>query len=171
MKKILIFVLSAVLLFTACGAPAQEETADMDVLIDEAYRSGYQEGFDKGYEEGHMDGLRENDAIGTATFSGCFTATVEKLTPDYNVMPGNTLALVHFFQSMPFLLHFQEDMTGQLIEGETYVFDFEPFTVNYPMDESLWIENYMYQIHVTSFRVAAENERGMESFVPDCTFG
>lgn len=70
-----------------------------------------------------------------AQFSGSFTASVEQLLPDYFALPGKTIAVVHFFQDKPFLLRFQEDMTGKLVEGTVYVFEFKTFEVELPADE------------------------------------
>ena len=64
-----------------------------------------------------------------------FMVTVEQLLPDYYALPGKTIAVVHFFQDRPFLLHFQKDLTGELIEGTSYVFEFETFEVELPDDE------------------------------------
>lgn len=111
----------------------------------------------------------EEAGVGTVavSFSGSFTATVEKLLPDYCALPGNTVAVVHFFQSMPFLLRFEEDMTGKLVEGVAYVFDFAPFEVLVPETETApAIEDYMYRIRITSFREATKNEEGMWSVLP-----
>ena len=86
-----------------------------------------------------------------ARFSGCFTATVEKLLPDYYALPGKTIAVVHYFQDRPFLLRFQEDMTDKLIEGETYIFEFDTFDVEIPEDlENMDVSDYMYSIVVTN---------------------
>lgn len=74
-----------------------------------------------------------------AQFSGSFTATVEQILPDYYALPGKTVAVVHFFQDRPFLLHFQKDLTGELIEGTAYVFEFETFEVELPDDEKIQI--------------------------------
>lgn len=97
-----------------------------------------------------------------ARFSGCFTATVEKLLPDYYALPGKTIAVVHYFQDRPFLLRFQEDMTDKLIEGETYIFEFDTFDVEIPEDlENKDVSDYMYSIVVTNYRLAEEDEKGL----------
>ena len=102
-----------------------------------------------------------------AQFSGSFTATVEQLLPDYYALPGKTVAVVHFFQDRPFLLHFQKDLTGELIEGTAYVFEFETFEVELPDDEeNPDISDYMYSINVTSYRVAEDDELGLEGKMP-----
>ena len=122
-----------------------------------------------GYEAGYHDG--EEQATGNekhfARFSGSFTATVEQILPDYYALPGKTVAVVHFFQDRPFLLHFQKDLTGELIEGTAYVFEFETFEVELPDDEeNPNISDYMYSINVTSYRVAEDDEFGLESKMP-----
>ena len=97
-----------------------------------------------------------------ARFSGCFTATVEELLPDYYALPGKTIAVVHYFQDRPFLLRFQEDMTDKLIEGETYIFEFDTFDVEIPEDlENMDVSDYMYSIVVTNYRLAEEDEKGL----------
>ena len=102
-----------------------------------------------------------------AQFSGSFTATVEQLLPDYCALPGKTIAVVHFFQTAPFLLRFHEDMTGKLVEGTVYVFEFKTFEVEIPADEkNPDISDYMYSIDVTNYRVAEESEIGLESKTP-----
>lgn len=105
-----------------------------------------------------------------AQFSGSFMATVEQLLPDYYALPGKTIAVVHFFQDRPFLLHFQKDLIGELIEGTSYVFEFETFEVELPDDEEnpdiSDISDYMYSINVTSYRVAEDDELGLEGKMP-----
>lgn len=97
-----------------------------------------------------------------ARFSGCFTATVEELLPDYYALPGKTIAVVHFFQDRPFLLRFQDDLTDKLTEGETYVFEIDTFEVEIPEGtQSVDISDYMYSIVVTSYRPAEDNEKGL----------
>ena len=86
---------------------------------------------------------------------------------DYYALPGKTIAVVHFFQDRPFLLHFQKDLTGELIEGTSYVFEFETFEVELPDDEeNPDISDYMYSINVTSYRVAEDDELGLEGKMP-----
>ena len=54
-------------------------------------------------------------------------------------------------------------MTGELIEGTSYVFEFETFEVELPDDEeNPDISDYMYSINVTSYRVAEDDELGLE---------
>lgn len=102
-----------------------------------------------------------------AQFSGSFTATVEQLLPDYYALPGKTIAVVHFFQDRPFLLHFQKDLTGELLEGTSYVFEFEPFEVELSEDEeNPDISDHMYSINVTGYRVAEDDELGSDSKMP-----
>ena len=129
----------------------------------------YEEGYTAGYEAGYHDG--EEQATGNekhfAQFSGSFTATVEQILPDYYALPGKTVAVVHFFQDRPFLLHFQKDLTGELIEGTAYVFEFETFEVELPDDEeNPNISDYMYSINVTNYRVAEDDELGLEGKMP-----
>ena len=65
------------------------------------------------------------------------------------------------------MLHFQKDLTGELIEGTAYVFEFETFEVELPDDEeNPNISDYMYSINVTSYRVAEDDEFGLESKMP-----
>ena len=102
-----------------------------------------------------------------ARFSGCFTATVEELLPDYYALPGKTIAVVHYFQDRPFLLRFQEDMSDELTKGETYIFEFDTFDVEIPRGvENVDISDYMYSIVITSYRPAEEGEIGLGSLLP-----
>ena len=87
--------------------------------------------------------------------------------PDYYALPGKTIAVVHFFQDRPFLLHFQKDLTGELLEGTSYVFEFEPFEVELSEDEeNPDISDHMYSINVTGYRVAEDDELGSGSKMP-----
>ena len=162
MKNMITSVLCLVLVFSLSGCGINVQSSD-------ARDSSYEEGYTAGYEAGHRDG--EQQTTGTkkcfAQFSGSFTATVEQLLPDYYALPGKTIAVVHFFQDKPFLLRFQKDLTGELIEGTSYVFEFEPFEVALPEDkENPDISDYMYSINVTSYRVAEDDELGTDSKVP-----
>ena len=144
---------------------------------DEGVKAGVEEGRKAGYEEGYaagkQDGLKEGSSSGTsgrkyARFSGSFTASVGTLIPDYYALPGNSVAVVHFFQDGPFLLRFNEDMTGKLTEGLAYVFEFQTFEVQIPDDVQYPdIKDYMNYISVTGFRLAEEGEMGLQSKTPD----
>ena len=102
-----------------------------------------------------------------ADYEEGYTASVEQLLPDYFALPGKTIAVVHFFQDKPFLLRFQEDLTGKLVEGTVYVFEFKTFEVELPADEkNPDISDYMYSIDVTNYRVAEDGELGLESITP-----
>ena len=58
-------------------------------------------------------------------------------------------------------------MTGKLIEGTSYVFEFETFEVELPTEEeNPDISDYMYSIDVTNYRVAEDDELGSESKTP-----
>ena len=55
-------------------------------------------------------------------------------------------------------------MTGKLVEGTPYVFEFKTFEVELPADEeNSDISDYMYSIDVTNYRVAEDSELGLES--------
>ena len=127
MKKMATIVLGLALVLTLVGCGNNAQSSD-------AHNAEYEEGYTAGYEAGYHDG--EEQATGNekhfAQFSGSFMATVEQLLPDYYALPGKTIAVVHFFQDRPFLLHFQKDLTGELIEGTSYVFEFETFEVELP---------------------------------------
>ena len=159
-KAIIVLCLALVLTLIGCGNNAQSSAE---------HNAEYQEGYTAGYEAGYHDG--EEQATGNekhfARFSGSFTATVEQILPDYYALPGKTVAVVHFFQDRPFLLHFQKDLTGELIEGTAYVFEFETFEVELPDDEeNPNISDYMYSINVTNYRVAEDDELGLEGKMP-----
>ena len=141
MKKIIAMVLCLVLVFSLAGCGNNDQSSDTQQMT--APQKCY------------------------AQFSGSFTATVEQLLPDYFALPGKTIAVVHFFQTAPFLLRFQEDMTGKLVEGTVYVFEFKTFEVEIPADQkNPDISDYMYSIDVTNYRVAEDDELGLESISP-----
>ena len=162
MKKRATIVLGLVLILTLVGCGNNAQSSD-------AHNAEYEEGYAAGYEAGYNDGKQQmtESQKHFAQFSGSFTATVEQLLPDYYALPGKTVAVVHFFQDRPFLLHFQKDLTGELIEGTAYVFEFETFEVELPDDEeNPHISDYMYSINVTNYRVAEDDELGLEGKMP-----
>ena len=162
MKKIIAIVLCLVLVLSLVGCANNNQSSD-------THDTNYEEGYTAGYEAGYNDGKQQMTAPQKcyAQFSGSFTATVEQLLPDYCALPGKTIAVVHFFQTAPFLLRFQEDMTGKLVEGTVYVFEFKTFEVELPADEkNPDISDYMYSIEVTNYRVAEDGELGLESISP-----
>ena len=162
MKKIIATVLCLVLVFSLASCGNNDQSSD-------THDANYEEGYTAGYEDGYNDGkqqMTENKKC-FAQFSGAFTATVEQLLPDDYAFSDKTIAVVHFFQTAPFLLRFQEDMTGKLVEGTVYVFEFKTFEVELPADEeNPDISDYMYSIDVTNYRVAEENEIGLGSKLP-----
>ena len=163
MKKIIAMVLCLVLVFSLAGCGNNDQSSDM-------HDANYEEGYTAGYEAGYNDGKQQmtDPQKCYAQFSGSFTATVEQLLPDYCALPGKTIAVVHFFQDKPFLLRFREDMTGKLVEGTVYVFEFKTFEVELPADEeNPDISDYMYSIDVTNYRVAEDSEIGLESKSPN----
>ena len=162
MKKRATIVLGLALVLTLVGCGNNAQSSD-------AHNAEYEEGYAAGYEAGYNDGKQQmtESQKHFAQFSGSFTATVEQLLPDYYALPGKTVAVVHFFQDRPFLLHFQKDLTGELIEGTAYVFEFETFEVELPDDEeNPNISDYMYSINVTNYRVAEDDELGLEGKMP-----
>ena len=162
MKKRATIVLGLVLILTLVGCGNNAQSSD-------EHNAEYEEGYAAGYEAGYNDGKQQmtESQKHFAQFSGSFTATVEQLLPDYYALPGKTVAVVHFFQDRPFLLHFQKDLTGELIEGTAYVFEFETFEVELPDDEeNPNISDYMYSINVTNYRVAEDDELGLEGKMP-----
>ena len=162
MKKIIAIVLCLVLVLSLVGCGNNDQSSD-------THDTNYEEGYTAGYEAGYNDGKQqtaENKKC-FAQFSGAFTATVEQLLPDDYAFSDKTIAVVHFFQDKPFLLRFQEDMTGKLVEGTVYVFEFKTFEVEIPTDEkNPDISDYMYSIDVTNYRVAEDSELGLDSITP-----
>lgn len=162
MKKIIAMLLCLVLVLSLVGCGNKDQISD-------THDANYEEGYTAGYEAGYHDGKQQmaGSKKRFARFSGSFTATVEQLLPDYYALPGKTIAVVHFFQDRPFLLRFQEDLTGKLVEGTSYVFEFETFEVELSdAEENPDISDYMYSIDVTSYRAAEDNELGSESKTP-----
>lgn len=162
MKKIIAIVLCLVLVLSLVGCGNNDQSSD-------THDTNYEEGYTAGYEAGYNDGkqqMAENKKC-FAQFSGAFTATVEQLLPDDYAFSDKTIAVIHFFQDRPFLLCVQEDLTGELVEGTPYVFEFKTFEVELPADEeNPDISDYMYSIDVTNYRVAEENEIGLGSKLP-----
>ena len=162
MKRMMAGVLCLVLVLSLFGCRTSVPSSD---TRDANYEEGYTAGYEAGYHDGEQQAGGKEKCF--ARFSGSFTATVEQLLPDYYALPGKTIAVVHFYQERPFLLRFQKDLTGELVEGTSYVFAFEPFEVELPDDEEEPdIADYMYSINVTSYRVAEEDELGLESKMP-----
>ena len=161
MKKTIARVLCLALMLSLSGCGTNVQSSD-------AHNADYEEGYAAGYEAGYNDGKQPEpgNEKRLAQFSGAFTATVEQLLPDYYALPGKTIAVVHFFQDRPFLLHFQKDLTGELIEGTSYVFEFETFEVELSEEEDPDISDYMYSINVTSYRVAEDDELGLDGKTP-----
>ena len=162
MKKMIARVLCLALMLSLSGCGTSVQSSD-------AHNADYEEGYAAGYEAGYNDGKQPEpgNEKRLAQFSGAFTATVEQLLPDYYALPGKTIAVVHFFQDRPFLLHFQKDLTRELIEGTSYVFEFETFEVGLPEDEeNPDISDYMYSINVTSYRIAEDDELGLDGKTP-----
>lgn len=160
MKKRLVRALCLMMTLLLLGCNAQSSQ-----MRDANYEDDYTAGYEAGYQDGKQQ-VGGNEKY-FAQFSGSFTATVEQLLPDYYALPGKTIAVVHFFQERPFLLRFQKDLTGELVEGTPYVFEFETFEVELPNDEEHpSISDYMYSINVISYRVAEEDEIGSESRMP-----
>ena len=162
MKKMIAGILCLVLALSLSGCGTNAQSSD-------TCNANYEEGYTAGYEAGYHDGKQQvtGNEKRFAQFSGSFTATVEQLLPDYCALPGKTIAVVHFFQTAPFLLRFQEDMTGKLVEGTVYVFEFKTFEVELPADEeNPDISDYMYSIDVTNYRVAEDSELGLDSITP-----
>ena len=105
MKKMATIVLGLMLVLTLVGCGNNAQSSD-------AHNAEYEEGYAAGYEAGYNDGKQQiaESKKHFAQFSGSFMATVEQLLPDYYALPGKTIAVVHFFQDRPFLLHFQKDL-------------------------------------------------------------
>ena len=152
MKKMIAGILCLVLALSLSGCGTNAQSSD-------TCNANYEEGYTAGYEAGYHDGKQQvtGNEKRFAQFSGSFTATVEQLLPDYYALPGKTIAVVHFFQDRP----------GELIEGTSYVFEFETFQVELPEDEEdLDILDYMYSINVTGYRAAEDDELGTDSKLP-----
>ena len=162
MKKIIAIVLCLVLVLSLVGCGNNNQSSDTH---DTNYEEGYTAGYEAGYNEGKQQ-MTENKKC-FAQFSGAFTATVEQLLPYDYAFSDKTIAVVHFFQDRPFLLCIQEDLTGELVEGTSYVFEFKTFEVELPADEeNPDISDYMYSIDVTNYRVAEDSELGLDSITP-----
>ena len=98
--------LALMLSLSGCGTNIQSSNTH-----DVSYEKGYSAGYEAGYHDGKQQASGNEKHL--AQFSGSFTATVEQLLPDYYALPGNTIAVVHFFQDRPFLLHFQKTKSNR----------------------------------------------------------
>ena len=171
-------ILILLVVFCSCGNKAQESAAQNDRYAEgfktgyrEGYRSGNEDGYKTGYDEGLSEGKQASGtSMMTATFSGEFTATVEKLIPDYYALPGNTVAVVHYFQDGPFLLRFNEDMTGKLVEGETYVFSIQPYEIRVTSSMIVDFKDCADSVTVTGYREVEEDEMGLDSKMIEVRF-
>lgn len=105
----------------------------------------------------------------TVTISGSFTVGVRKVIPDYcfdDVTPN--IAVVTEFQSYPFTIFVGEEIGRQLKVGEVYVFTIEPIVVESSKEylEKLNLSSLVWELpdfEITDFRLANENELGLES--------
>lgn len=141
MKKMIAGILCLVLALSLSGCGTNAQSSD---TCNANYEEGYTAGYEAGYHDGKQQVSRKWKAI--CTVFGFFYSYCWAAPADYYALPGKTIAVVHFFQDRPFLLHFQKDLTGELIEGTSYVFEFETFQVELPEDEEdLDILDYMYQ--------------------------
>lgn len=103
------------------------------------------------------------------TVSGSFTVCVRDVIPDY-CLDGVTLnvAIVTEFQSYPFTLFVGEEIGSQLEIGEIYVFTIKPMVVDYTKEylKGLNLSSLVWelpQMEITDFRLANEDELGLES--------
>ena len=101
--------------------------------------------------------------------SGSFTVGVRSVIPDYcfdDVTPN--VAVVTEFQSYPFTLYVGEEIASQLEVGEIYVFTIKPIEVEYSKEylTSMDLSSLVWELpgfEITDFRLANDNELGMES--------
>lgn len=110
----------------------------------------------------------QTDSVET-TISGEFTVYVRDVIPDYcfdSVTP--TVAVVTEFQSYPFTLFVGEEIGKELKSGEAYVFSIEPVVVEQSKEEveKMSLSSLVWEVpefKVTDYRLAGENEIGLES--------
>ena len=114
-----------------------------------------------------MNNTIENEP--KTTVSGSFTVTVRNVIPDY-CMDDSTpnVAVVTEFQSYPFTLFVGEEIGKELVVGETYVFTINPIVVDDTKEslESMSLSSLVWELpgfEITDFRVANDNELGLES--------
>ncbi len=106
-----------------------------------------------------------------AMLTGSFTAQVRGVIPDYVMDEKPRIAIVTEFHGFPFLIHVGTEIGSQLVEGEIYVFTFEPMPVNYSKEDldsvSLKAMNEKSRgFVITDFRLANEDEIGLSSLRP-----
>ena len=103
------------------------------------------------------------------TVSGSFTVYVRDVIPDYcvdDVTPS--LAVVTEFQSYPFTIFVGEEIGSQLKIGMNYVFTIKPIVVNIAKEDlkSMNLSSLVWELpgfEITEFRLATENEIGLDS--------
>ena len=110
----------------------------------------------------------ENDTV-EVKVSGSFTVCVREMIPDY-VLDDFTpsVAIVTEFQDYPFALYVGGEIGGQLKPGENYVFTIEPTTSMFAKEDldklNTWsLLGVLERVHITEFRLATEDEIGLDS--------
>ena len=103
--------------------------------------------------------------------SGSFTVTVHEVIPDYGVdsdIPG--VAVVTEFQSHPFTIRVGEEIGRKLIDEQAdnvFVFTIEPIEVDCSKEDVQKMELssivWEFPVKIKDYRVAEENELGLES--------
>lgn len=118
-------------------------------------------------EEQEINDTLSNNA--KTTISGSFTVCVRDIIPDY-CMDGvtSTVAVVTEFQSYPFTVFVGEEIGSQLEVDKIYVFSIDPIVVDYPKEylQQLNLSSIVWEFsdfEITDFRLANEDELGMES--------
>lgn len=160
MKKTILFamLLSFIFLTTACN---KSDTINNDSEIDSFSTE----------DTVSTQIPKDNVETGTiqSTISGSFTVGVKYVIPDYCYDDKTpTIAVVTEFQSYPFTMFVGEEIGRQLEPGNVYVFTIKPMVVDYPKEylEQLNLSSIVWEFpdfEITDFRLANEDELGMES--------
>ena len=134
--------------------------ADEQKLVDDAYAVGYEHGYRQGMKDA---------TVQTLWLTGDFTATVQKILPDYVSDPFTPrVAVITFFQSDPILVHMEPEFLQNLKEEETYTFVLKGQEI--PCNSSIWSSDDDWaddqllsgvRLELTEVRQPTENEYGL----------
>ncbi|MBQ5675909.1 MAG: hypothetical protein IIV45_12700 [Lachnospiraceae bacterium] len=103
------------------------------------------------------------------TVSGSFTVCVRDVIPDYCMDDvTKNVAVVTEFQSNPFTVYVGEEIANQLEMGQNYVYTINPIKVDEAKEdlEEMSLSSLVWELpefEITDFRLANENELGLES--------
>jgi len=111
----------------------------------------------------------ESGKTGTR-ISGCFTAAVRDIIPDY-VSDDTTpqIGVLTLYQDTPFTAYLGKELCETLEHGQSYVFSIEPINVDVSITDihkmSLPVLLYTFSVRIMDARPAQEHELGTNSLM------